>query len=152
MQPKYMSIQVVILRFALQIIPSSFKLAFTKTTDARTKNAAQRYGKPHPTPKATCSSREKIRMVVITAIPKNPTPQTQLSLSIIFRNKGLDSYRLITARRAASSPRASIEAESSMIARSAGRKGDPFGVEDISNGRGTRKCVRIEVRRNRIPR
>jgi hypothetical protein len=45
-----------------------------------------------------------------------------------------------------------MAAESSMMARSAGRKGAPLGVDDISKGRETRKCVRVEVVRNRMPR
>lgn len=139
-------------KFALHTLLSSFKLALTKTVDTRTNMVTKIYGKPHPTPKATFSSSEKISIVVMIAITMQPTPQNQLNLSIIFRNKGLDSYRFMTASRAASSPLASIEAESSMMARSAGRKEAPLGVDDISKGRATRKCVRVEVTRNRIPR
>jgi len=93
-----------------------------------------------------------ISAVATTAIPKKPKPHIQLSNKIRRLNNGLDSYLLITACRYSNPAQPSMRPASSMIAISAGRRGDPLGVEDVLKGSFHRSRVRIAVPTKRKPR
>ena len=118
-----------------QAILSSVKFLFTNRTVQSPNNVDQRYGTPHPTPKAILSSNATIKIVVTIAIIMRLMPQNHVSRNNMRLKGGLASYLFITASRCASSPRASIAPVSSSIASNAGLHIAPFGVEDMSKGK-----------------
>lgn len=135
----------------LQAALSSLKLRFTYTTLTAAIKAAHTNGVTHPTPNPIVFGRTMIKTVAVMAITKKPIPQHQLSVCIILRNIKLVSYLCIITFLNACSPDMSMAPKSSMKAKSAGRQGEPFSVEDILNGRRYLRAVKVDDRRKTKP-
>jgi hypothetical protein len=111
------------------------QVSLHKSCSPSPNNVDQRYGTPHPTPKAILSSNATIKIVVTIATIKRLMPQDHVSRNNMRLKGGLASYLVITASRCASSPRASIAPVSSSIASNAGLHIAPFGVDYMSKGK-----------------